>query len=77
MRQSVTRHHTMKPPSPVGNGENYLSFDSHRDLMPVPLLLAVGQDAVRGGLTAAIRCGKAHLTVLSENVVIMTDLKLI
>jgi hypothetical protein len=27
--------------------------------------------------TAAIRCGKAHLTVLSEKGVIMTDLKLI
>ena len=28
MRQSVTPHPTMKPPSQVGNGENYPSFDS-------------------------------------------------
>jgi hypothetical protein len=53
MRQSVTRHHTMKPPSPVGNGENYLSFDSHRDLMPVPLM-GVGQDAVQAGLKCQV-----------------------
>jgi hypothetical protein len=54
MRQSVTRHHTMKPPSPVGNGENYLSFDSYRDLMPVPLILGVGQDAVQAGLKCQV-----------------------
>src|ERR1700722_14480452 len=28
MRQRVTRHHRMKPPSQVGNGENYPSIDS-------------------------------------------------
>ena len=28
LHQSVTSHPTMKPPSQVGNGENYPSFDS-------------------------------------------------
>jgi hypothetical protein len=45
----------MKPPSPVGNGENYLSFDSHRDLMRVPLILGVGQDTSPGRTQMSVR----------------------
>src|ERR1700722_6974242 len=42
LRQSVTPHHTMKPPSQVGNGENYPSFDSpDRDV--ASLILVVGK----------------------------------
>jgi hypothetical protein len=38
----------MKPPSQVGNGENYPSFDSpDRGVMPAELILGIVQDAVQ------------------------------
>jgi hypothetical protein len=47
MRQSVTAHQRMKPPSQIGNGENYPSFDSpDRGVMPARLIPGVGQGAV-------------------------------
>ena len=39
-------HHTMKPPSQVGNGENYPSFDSP-DRGVASLIMGVGSDAVQ------------------------------
>jgi hypothetical protein len=48
MRQSVSPHQKMEPPSQVGNGENYPSFDSP-DRGVASLILGVGKEAVQGG----------------------------
>ena len=46
MRQSAMPHHTMKPPSQVGNEENYPSFDSP-DRGVASLILGVGKKQSR------------------------------
>jgi hypothetical protein len=51
LRQSVTPHHAMKPPSQVGNGENYPWFDSP-DRGVASLILGVGHLSPVGSISA-------------------------